>query len=187
MMEVSQQEFLTLMAGKIASESIVAARKDDKADVKAERDAAATERKEALGAIVKMANTAMSSNHRMGMALTPSSAEGRPHNRPPSSQGSEFYEDDDPPALLRGPTAAPAPPAPAPAGAIILGGAPAAPALVGGGESLVSKVARIKECLGITEQQTKAALLEAAAQMGIAVDGRPLPALANALLAELFD
>lgn len=177
-MEVSVEEYTTLKAEKIAAERLVSARKEDQAEAKEERKAGRTEAQELVGHLVSMAKGALSAQHRMGMALTPSSEGSRPRLlRAPSSQGSECYEDQEDPAPA--PAAAPAP--------SLLKGPQPMPALLppgGGAPSLLTKVQAIRDFLQIAQPQPKVALMEAAAQMGMPTEG-PLPALADALIAAL--
>ena len=175
-MEVSIEDYTNLKAEKLAAEKLVTARQEDKVEIKEERDAGRTETKELISHLVDMAKGALSAQHKMGMALTPSSEGSRPRLlRPPSSQGSEFYEEHyeehapaPAPALLQAPPPMPALLPPGPPG--------------GGAHTFL--VQAIKEFLQITETQPKVALMEAATQMGMPTAG-PLPALADALIAAL--
>jgi hypothetical protein len=193
-MEVSMEEYTTLKAEKIAAEKLVEARKGDHVDAKEERQTGRTETKELMGHLVDMAKGALKGQHTMamGMALTPSLERSRPRPlRPPSSQGSEYYEeyyeDQAPapaPSLLNAPQPMPAllpPGGGAPQGApLTLMAAPPG----GGAHSLLAKVQAIRDVLQIAQTQPKVALMEAATQMGMSTEG-PLPALADALIAAL--
>ena len=184
------EEYTTLKAEKIAAEKLVEARKEDHVDAKEERQAGRVETKELMGHLVEMAKGALKGQHTMGMALTPSieGSRSRPH-RPPSSQGSEYYEDSEEQApapalsLLKAPQPMPALLPPRPVG----GGAQQTLAACppgGGAHTLSAKVQAIRDFLDISQPQPKAALMEAATQMGMSTEG-PLPALADALIAAL--
>ena len=178
-MEVSMEEYTSLKAEKIAGQRVVASRAEDKAEVKASIDAQQAQTTNLVGAIVGMAKGAMTMNHRIGMALTPSSDVTRARLPAPSSQGSDYEDFPDGPMPATSLLALPQGPAPPATGS-------SASSSGGGGQmNLTAKVQAIKTFLGISELQPKLALMEAAKQVGMSTEGLTLPAIADALMTEM--